>query len=261
MTPLERRRLIAKQQEEQEKTVATYRDKARIKKSIIETFIKKNNHIAIKLMFFIARKHNIQGDNITFHNNDTATISLNKKEVLDYCNIDHRSFKSNIKALMQTSIEVYEQDQSVCSFINILPKVDIINDEIRVTMFLYIIAQIQNVVDQYVTIDTKNLMKLKHKHSLRMIQLLEIISGYTNVAKQTNYSCDELNAMFGTNYKRAIDLERKILLISQQELDENSKISFTYEKKFEDNKKSGRPKCIGFKIILRENMNRQQKLF
>lgn len=76
--------------------------------------------------------------------------------------------------------------------------------------------------------NASNLMSLKHKHSLRMQMLLELISNFDTV-KRKRFTLEEMNGYFGTNYKRYIDLDRKILTPVKEEIDRNSKLTFTYE--------------------------------
>jgi len=73
-----------------------------------------------------------------------------------------------------------------------------------------------------------NLMSLKHKHSLRMQMLLELINNF-DTAKRKHFTLEELNGYFGTKYKRYIDLDRKILTPVKEEIDRNSKLTFSYE--------------------------------
>lgn len=96
-----------------------------------------------------------------------------------------------------------------------------------------------------------NLMNLKHKHSLRMQMLLELISNFDTV-KRKRFTLEEMNGYFGTNYKRYIDLDRKILAPVKEEIDSSSKLSFTYE--FSTIKQpKGQPKINEVVIDLKQN--------
>jgi plasmid replication initiation protein len=125
--------------------------------------------------------------------------------------------------------------------------------KIEVKIFSKILNLIREVTNRFTIIDVKNLMNLKSKHSVRMILLLEMISGFSeNVAKRKHYSLAELNGMFGTNYPRLKEFERKILMPVQKELNEKSKLSFIYEVEFdkEDISSRGRPKAVGIVLDL-----------
>jgi plasmid replication initiation protein len=95
-----------------------------------------------------------------------------------------------------------------------------------------------------------------------MIQLLEMIQGFSiGVAKRKYYSLEELNGLFGTNYKKLYEFERKILKNTQKELNEVSNLTFTYAKKTdkEDLGIPGRPKVIGLYIELLDNKKTKKK--
>jgi hypothetical protein len=265
MTPAEARKAIKKQEEELNKEI-TYKSKARVSKNIVDTFMQKNNAVAIKLLFYIARKHDLE----TKHFKDTGTIGvrqsitfeLNIDDILSYCEIDRRTLRDNLKYMTRTSIEIIDTKKKEFTFISILPIATMKTKTIEVTLFREIIDQVRDVVDQYVTIDTDNLMRLKHKHTLKMVQLLELIDGFTGKAKkQKKMYLDEINGYFGTKYSRSIYIENKILKVCQKELDNYSQLTFTYEKIYEEKTKAGRPKLVGFTIFLKDNKQRQTTMF
>jgi hypothetical protein len=267
MTPAEIRRTHREHEEKIKKELedATYRTKVRVEKSIVDTFIKKNNAVAIKLLFYIARKHDLEEKYLlnvgTIGDKRSIEFKLDIDDILGYCNIDRRTLRDNIKYLTETSIEIVDYKKKSLAYMNILPYAVIKEKKIEITMFQYIVDQVRNVVDQYVTIDTDNLMRLKHKHSLKMIQLLEMIDGFTgDVKKRKKLLLDELNGYFGTKYNSVSELERKILKTVKTELDNLSKLTFEYEKVFEEQKK-GRPKLIGLTIVLKDNKQRQTTMF
>lgn len=91
-----------------------------------------------------------------------------------------------------------------------------------------------------------NLMNLKHKHSLRMQMLLELINNFDTV-KRKHFTLEELNGYFGVNYANYYELDRKILSKVQKEIDSSSKLSFIYE--FTTVKQpQGQPKISGVSI-------------
>ena len=73
-----------------------------------------------------------------------------------------------------------------------------------------------------------NLMSLRHKHSLRMQMLLELISNFDTV-KRKRFTLEEMNGYFGVNYANYYELDRKILKPVKEEIDRNSKLTFIYE--------------------------------
>jgi hypothetical protein len=79
-------------------------------------------------------------------------------------------------------------------------------------------------------INIKNLMQLKNQHSLRMLPFLNRLAEYSDhVAKRKKMDLYDLNALFGTSYKRFVDIERYILKPVKEELDNNSKLTFVYQ--------------------------------
>lgn len=103
-----------------------------------------------------------------------------------------------------------------------------------------------------------NLMGLKHKHSLRMQMLLELINNF-DTAKRKRFTLEELNGYFGTNYKNYYELDRKILRPVKEEIDSNSSITFVYA--FNDEViGSGRPKIKEVVLDLIQKNTVQGKL-
>jgi plasmid replication initiation protein len=107
-------------------------------------------------------------------------------------------------------------------------------------------------------IDTRTLMKLKSKHSLRLLPMLQRISQYSDdVAKRKVFKLDELNLLFGTKYKRFADIQRKVLEPIKDELDAHSRLSFIYEVDY-DYFDAGRPKVISITLDV---IDSQPRLF
>jgi len=89
-----------------------------------------------------------------------------------------------------------------------------------------------------------------------------MIKGFgENIPKRKRYLLEDLNGMFGTEYKNIYEFERKILKPVKAELDDKSDLSFTYEAVFEDSVKQGRPSAIGVVIDLLDNQRRQRRFF
>lgn len=88
---------------------------------------------------------------------------------------------------------------------------------------------------------------------MRMLAILNMIAGFDDeVAKRKRYDLDELNDLFGTKYKRLVDIQKWILEPIKAELDLNSKLSFLHEINF-DNFGKGRPKAVNITIDLIDN--------
>lgn len=270
MTAYEIRQAHAKREEELNKQLkdTTYRSTARVEKGIVETFVRRNNSVAIKILFYMARKHNLDQCLVNIDER-VIDFEFDVDDILKYCNIDRRSLRDNIKYMTETSIEIVDTKRKALTWITILPKAELKQKKLTITMFREIVEMISTGVKQYVTVDTDNLMRLKHKHSLKMIQLLEMINGFKFidkngkkmeiVKKQKYFSLEDINGFFGTKYVRAVDFERKIIKVAKHELDQYSKLSFKYEKQFSE-PKSGRPKLLGFTIEVKHLKNRQSTM-
>ena len=228
----------------------------KIKNDLVEAFIKQNNLTALKMIFYIA----FDCEKIPDSSN-IVTIRMNTKDMCEYCNVSKKTLIRNLEQMQKTSISW--SDEKSKSFVSVLPKCHIEYDgKIEVTMFREVIQMIVDVKSKYTSVNAEQLMLLKSKHSARMILLLEMIKGFDKeIPKLKRYDLDELNALFGTNYKRMAEFERKILKTSKDDLDANAKISFEYQINYDkDTHTAGRAKAVGATIYLRDN-NPQPKLF
>lgn len=245
MTPIE---FLKRQKENQNKP----KNIAKISNAIVEALVQKNNLSALKVIFYIAKS------DIQFQDGELINITINANSLCKYCNIDIQTLKRNINKMQETNITFVEKDVYE-EHIVIIPYFKFnYGGKIEIKMFSKILNLIREVKNRFTIIDVENLMKLKSKHSVRMILLLEMISGFSeNVAKRKHYSLAELNGMFGTNYPRLKEFERKILVPIQKELNDKSKLSFLYEIKFdkEDITSRGRPKAVG---IILDLINKKQ---
>lgn len=120
---------------------------------------------------------------------------------------------------------------------------------------------IVDVKNNYTFLNTKELMNLKNKHSLRLLPLLNTIANYDiDIAKRKRMTLEELNEFFGTKHRSLYDLEKKILAGVKEELDNNSKLSFVYDINFESLGK-GRPRAKDVTINVIESNSYKPKLF
>jgi len=163
-----------------------------------------------------------------------------------------------MEAMQKTSISFYDEERELIRGRNLLPAYDFYygKHKMEVKIFVEVAKMIIDVKRNYSMIDTKSLMKFKSKHTLKMLPLLVRIANFSeNVAKRKTYELHELNALFGTNYKKFYDIERYILKPVKEELDAHSKLSFVYETNY-DYFDAGRPKAISITIDVVENAPR-----
>jgi len=246
MTPAE----FLKQKEQQKQI----EEEVKISNALVEAFVKKNNLVALKTLFYIAKGNLKPSDTI-------VKIIINTKSLCDYCNISMKTLQNNIVKMQETSIKfVYDND--IVEYISTIPRARFITGKNKLEIDIYpqVLKLIAEVKNRYTVIDPENLMKLRSKHSVRMLMLLEYINSFSkDVAKRKKYTITELNGMFGTKYKRLGQFEKEILEPVKEELDSISKLSFQYEINYEAQSK-GRPRAVSATIDLINNTP-QGKLF
>ncbi len=224
-----------------------------VSNALVESFVNKNNVVALKILFYISK------GKLDPQETELVKFKIDCKNLCSYCNIDMQTLRRNLKQMTETSLTFVEEGKYE-EYISVIPKVkNVYGGHIEFSMFNKVLKLIQEVENKFTVIDLTNLMKLKSKHSIKMIQLLEMIQGFSkNVAKRKYYSLEELNGLFGTKYKTLYEFERRILKNTKAELDEVSNLTFTYSKKMdkEDIGTAGRPKAIGLYIELLDNKKR-----
>ena len=157
--------------------------------------------------------------------------------------------------MQETSITFVDEVQDIIEGMSLLPRYKIIAGKHRIEIDIYsrIGKMIIDVKKNYTFINTKTLMSLKSKHSLRLLPVLNRIAQYSdNIGKRKKYELEDLNDLFGTAYKRLQDIERFILVPVKEELDMNSKLTFLHEINF-DNFDVGRPKATTITIDVIDN--------
>lgn len=259
------REFLKQQEAEQNEAI---KDLIKVSNSLVESFVSKNNAVALKMLFYIAKQRRKESGEVT-------TFTLSADDFAKYCNLDHRTIRDNLKAMQKTSVTFVKYGdngkKALETFIVLIPyaEYDYTAKTIEITMFKKILDLIVEVEERFTTIDVKNVMELESKYSIRMVMILEQIFGFKgtpenwDVKQQKTFSLDDLNDMFGTSYKRFADVERKILLPTKAEMDDKSDISFAYRinKGYNSPLDRGRPKAIDCTIILTQNKNRQRRLF
>ena len=158
--------------------------------------------------------------------------------------------------MTETSINIVDDYSD--SYISVIPKARFIKgtNKLEVDIYREVLELVWQVHRRFTVINVKSLMSLNSKHSVRMVQLLEMINGFSDaVSKRKIYSLNELNLMFGTAYLKFSEFERKILMPVKSELDTNCKLSFVYKIVFIDNPKGrGRPIADKVQIDLIRNV-------
>lgn len=228
----------------------------KISNTFIENAITQANGNAIKITFYLAsilEKQDID------YSKDLNDLSLDLKDLLKYTDITAHDARRSLKQMQQTSISFINEEKQGELMVNLLPWVNFKwgKNKVEIKIFTKIAKLIIDVKRNYSWINTKVLMKLKNKHSLRMLPILHMIKGFgENIPKRKRYELEELNDIFGTAYKRLHDIERFVLKLAKEELDEISDLSFLYEINF-SNLGKGRPVATEIVIDLIDRKKEQ----
>jgi plasmid replication initiation protein len=232
----------------------------KISNTFIENTVAKNNASAIKTLFYLASiLEKIDPDKVK--DDKLVGLIISTRHMLQYTEMTMPEIKRNIKAMQETSITFIDEKEDTIEGMSLLPRYKIIHGKSKIEIDLYgrIAKMIIDVKSNYTFINTKTLMNLKSKHSLRLLPVLNMIAGFDeDVAKRKRYDLVAINDLFGTKYKRLVDIERKILAPIKEELDQNSELSFLHEINF-DNFGKGRPKAINITIDLINNTKKRKK--
>lgn len=222
---------------------------ARIDNRILEAFIKNNDNNAFKVLLYIGKAQLDKKIDIEELDDDKLyKIPIRLNPIKDYYNLNTRKIREGIKKLNRTSINYrrIEGCKDTENFVNLLPKVKInYTDEVFECYVFGEVLKLIYAITAYSKINVKNFIGLKHKHSARMLLLLERISNYKKVKiytdpetlkqtkvdvmpKRQHYELDELNKMFGTKYPSYSLFIKRVIEPTKKDLDMNSKLTFEY---------------------------------
>ena len=232
----------------------------KISNTFIESAIKNNTATALKTIYYLANAIETIKNIEELDPTSLLTITFDTRDMLKYTEMTLPEIKRNIKAMQETSITFINEEDETEEGVSLLPYYKFIygKHKIEVKIFVKIAKQIADVKRNYSMIDTRTLMKLKSKHSLRLLPMLQRISQYSDdAAKRKVFTLDELNLLFGTKYKRFYDLQRKVLDLVKDELDAHYRLSFIYEMNY-DYFDAGRPKAISITLDV---IDSQPRLF
>jgi hypothetical protein len=225
----------------------------KISNSFIENVIHDSNVTALKTVWYLS---SILEDFDT--SKEMITITIDLRKMLNYTNLNAQDIRQNFKNMQKTSITFIDEEEEWEEYITLIPRVEFEwgKNIIHIDIYSKIAKLIIDVRKQYTLLNTRELMKLKKKHSLRLLPILNMIQSNSEETKQRKfYRLDELNELFGTNYKNLTDIERNILLPAKEELNSHKLQSFKHEINF-DNLGKGRPKAIGITIKLLQHKSK-----
>ena len=233
------------------------KNKIKISNDFVHSVITNNNALTLKILFYIISNGKIQNDN-EYSSKAVLELGLLKKTL----NIDFKTLRRNIQLIQKTLITIHtDKKEIIDSNIIHYAKYDYKNQSLVCLIYKDIISYLIDLKNKFTIIDLDNLFQLQGKHSIRLLLILETLSGY-DYAKNITYNLYELNQLLGTNYKTITEIERAVLLPVKKELDQFSKLTFIYDLLYDlDCSKVGRKPLIGVKIYLKDNKQRQLKMF
>jgi len=220
--------------------------------NLIQAFIKNNNQIGLKLAVLIA------GSDVKIENNMTK---FKVDELITLLKTDRRYLSNSLRKVIKVSFK-YVDEQGNYGETTPIHSYEYSHDNKylsielsskAVNLFRNLKTKKDEIGYQFTQILTNNFMNCdvrdyKSKHTLKMLLLIEMISNF-KFAKRKKFDVEELNGYFGTEYKRAAELERKILRPVQDDLRLNSTISFEYQPYYDGKK------IKGFAIDIIDNKN------
>ncbi len=235
----------------------------KIANTFIENAIANSNLTALKTIYYLSTIFD-KIDISKMQDDKIVGIRIDKKEMLKYTETTAPTIYKAIKKMQETSITFVDEREGIIEGMSLLPRYKFIPNKniIELDLYVRIAKMIIEVKEQYTQINTKEIMKLKKPHSVRMLALLNKISGYKDkdnnpLPKRKRMTLENLNEFFGVNYKKWNMLEISIIKPVKEELDAHSTKSFIYEANYETLGK-GRP---AFKDITIDLIDNQPRLF
>lgn len=208
---------------------------SKVSNTFIENAISKSNLSALKTLYYLSSVletldiYDMKDDRI-------VGIKIDKRQMLKYTGLSSNTIIKTTKQMQETSITFKDQKEGVIEGMSLLPRYKFVANKNIVELDLYvrIAKMIVDVKKNYTNLNVKDLMNIKNKHSLRLLALLCRLSNYDkDIPKRKYMTLDNLREFFGVNLKNWNEFDRKIFQPVKQELDNNSKISFTYDSNYE----------------------------
>ncbi|MEA2018835.1 MAG: hypothetical protein U9N59_10345 [Campylobacterota bacterium] len=268
MNPFERK--MQKKKEIEKAKQESSNNIIRIEKQLVNSFMNmtKSSSVPMKILFYFARKG--YDPDYVFNESkklQSITLEMSKKDIIKTCGITRQQLKDGIDKIKETQFLYYIHEEDADEWFSFIPhgKIERGDDKMQITMYLFIVNMIKNVSENqiYVNIDSSNMMNLPNNpNTIKFVQKLEEIRGYkTPALKQKTIYLEEFNGWFGTKYRSCYELKIGVLDKIKKDTDQFSTLTFEYKPYFEQVAKRGRPKQLGFKIILVQNPGRQQRMF
>jgi len=249
-----------KQQEKEEQNQINNAIK-KISNLFLVNEIEKSNLTTLKTIFFISLIFDLKKYDLDkYYDTQVIKLRFDIDKMLKLTNLDRRTIRDNLDKLQDTKI-TFVENENIHSYV-LIPRYHIQynKNQVEVDIYVKIAKLILQVKNNYSFVNVRDILNLKHKHSIRMLGLLYYMNNFSkNVTKRQILTLNDLNAFFDTNYKTFGELERKVLKPIKEELDNNSTLTFVYEKNFMP-KGRGRPRFNNITIDLINRKYYQRKL-
>lgn len=225
-----------------------------ISNRLLESVIKKNNPITLKMLLYIGKKLQQTGIRADSLVEPIYTIDINYKELCAECNITADTIRKHIINIQKTILQ-FEYANGDWESAPIIAHAK--GQPGKGTLTVKILREILNLVvtleKRFTIIDPHNAMRLTSQYSLRLIPILEHIAAFdAHIPKRKRYNLEQLNAIFGTEYKRVGEIIEKVIKPVQTEMQKVSTKAFMYTVDYEAVPR-GRPKAAGITIDLIKN--------
>ena len=136
----------------------------KISNTFIESTLTNKTVSALRIIYYLA---NVLKD--INYKKDLTTVIINTKDILEYTELTMTDIKNNLKKMQETSISFINTEDEYEEMISLLPRVKIHvgrKRTIEIDTYSKIAKLVIEVTDKYSFINTKQLMKLKFKHSI-----------------------------------------------------------------------------------------------
>lgn len=239
MTPLD----AIKAHEQANKDILHMPKKMNVALSLLNAFIQNNNSLGLKIALLISA----QKDKLTIKNN---TFKFKVNDLCEVFHTDRRYISSNLRALKQTMYKFIDTNGDIVETVPFHTTrytkdnthLYITVSEVALELFTNLKTKDDKSGYQFTQALSRNLMRIDtakaNKHTLRFQMLLEMINSFTT-KKKREFSLENLNGFFGTNYKRYAHFDTYILRKVKNDIDMSSSFTFEYEPVGEGKKITG----------------------
>ena len=182
----------------------------------------------------------------------TFAVKVNLDTLYAETNIGFEETKEAFDKFEKTSMHFIDKENKKRISCSVMPRVEWENTK---NVVIYMYAELMHLIlelQYFISMNLFKILSFRSKHTLRFYELL-------NKVKKQNYpefefTLEEFNKAFDTNYKNWYDIKRKIIEPAKKELDEKSHITFEMLEKIDLNwKKRGKKPIKSIKFFATKN--------